>query len=91
MAYFTASCDTAEVNKRFAESMKVDYPILSDPEGPVAKAYGVIDAKRKNASRWTFIIGRDGKILHIDKKVKPATHAEDVVEKLRELKKDGKL
>ena len=31
VAYFTASTDKADVNKKFAESLKVDYPILSDP------------------------------------------------------------
>ena len=41
-AYFTASRDTAEKNRKFAESLAVDYPILSDPAGDVAGAYGVI-------------------------------------------------
>ncbi|MCA9249161.1 MAG: redoxin domain-containing protein, partial [Planctomycetales bacterium] len=38
VAYFTASCDTAELNKKFAESLSVDYPILSDPGKKVAEA-----------------------------------------------------
>ena len=37
------------------------------------------------ASRWTFYIGVDGKILHIDKSVKPATSGPDMVAKLGEL------
>ena len=37
------------------------------------------------ANRWTFYIGPDGKILAIDKQVKPATSGEDVVAKLKEL------
>ena len=36
------------------------------------------------ASRWTFYIGKDGKILGIDKAVKPATSAEDMIAKLGE-------
>ena len=31
-AYFTASVDDAETNNKFAESLGLDYPILSDPE-----------------------------------------------------------
>ncbi len=31
VAYFTASVDTPEYNKKFAESLDLDYPILSDP------------------------------------------------------------
>ena len=84
-AYFTASVDTPEKNKKFAESVGADYPILSDPEGHVAREYGVTGAIQKWASRWTFYIGVDGRILYIDKSVKPATHADDVAAKLKEL------
>jgi peroxiredoxin Q/BCP len=38
------------------------------------------------ASRWTFYIGKDGRITYIDKTVKPATSAEDMAAKLGELK-----
>ena len=38
------------------------------------------------ANRWTFYIGKDGKILAIDKAIKPATSAEDMAAKLGELK-----
>ncbi len=85
MAYFTASCDTAADNKKFAEKLGLDYPILSDPERKVAKAYGVVTSTRKFPFRRTFYIGKDGNILHIDKKVKAATHGADVAAKLKEL------
>jgi peroxiredoxin Q/BCP len=85
VAYFTASVDPAETNQRFAESLGVDYPILSDPDAETAKAYGVYNAERKFATRWTFYIGKDGKILHIDKEVKTATHGGDIAAKLKEL------
>ena len=83
--YFTASCDTADVNKRFAESLELDYPILSDPDGAVARKYGVVSDTRKFPQRWTFFIGEDGKILFIDKGVSPRSHGDDVAEKLGEL------
>ena len=86
VAYFAASCDTPEVNAKFAKSLKLDYAILSDPEAAVAKKFGVVTAKRKLPFRWTFFIGKDGKILHIDKKVKPGSHGKDVAAKLKELK-----
>ena len=37
------------------------------------------------ASRWTFYIGKDGTILHIDKGVKVATAGQDIAAKLAEL------
>ena len=85
VAYFTASCDTVEKNTAFAKSVGAVYPILSDPKSNVAKAFGVVDAVRRWPSRWTFYIGADGTVLHIDKKVRTATHAADVAAKLEEL------
>ena len=85
VAYFTASCDEPELNKKFAASLELDYPILSDPGRSVAAAYGVVDDKARWARRWTFFIGPDGKILAIDKAVKTASHAKDVAARLEEL------
>jgi len=85
VAYFTASCDTPEKNREFAESLHADYPILSDPNGEVAEAYGVVKPSRRVTHRWTFIIGTDGKILAIDKDVNTSTHAIDVAKHLEEL------
>ena len=85
MAYFSASTDDAETNRKFAESLSLDYPILSDPDGKVAKAYGVRWPGLGVASRWTFYIGADGKILYIDKAVKPATAGSDLASRLSAL------
>ena len=85
VAYFTVSCDDVETNKKFAESLELDYPILSDPTRETAKAYGVVSGDRKNATRTTFYIGKDGRILLIDDKVKTGTHGSDVAAKLKEL------
>lgn len=85
VAFFTASCDTPETNKRYATQLKLDYPILSDPGKETAKAYGVVNATRKVPQRWTFYIGPDRKILYIDKSVKAGNHGADVAAKLREL------
>ena len=71
-------------NKAFAKSLELDYPILSDPSKETAKAYGVL-SERGFANRWTFYIGKDGKILSIDDKVKAGAHGADVVAKLKEL------
>ena len=73
------------MNKRFAESLDLNYPILSDPTKKVAKAYGVVTTMRPLPYRWTITIGPDGKILHIDKKVKAKSHGEDVAKILKEL------
>jgi peroxiredoxin Q/BCP len=98
VAYFMASVDPLADNVKFAKATSIetagqkidkkeaDFPILSDPDKAVAKSYGVLAANGAVANRWTFYIDKDGKISYIEKAVKPATSAEDMVAKLGELK-----
>jgi thioredoxin-dependent peroxiredoxin len=87
IAYFTASVDTAEQNTKFAKSLDLDYPILSDPDKSVAKDYGVLNAARESkvTNRWTFYIDKEGIIKKIDKEIKVDTAGSDVAEKVKEL------
>ena len=82
--YFMISVDPVDQNKAFAEAQHADFPLLADPDKTTANAYGVLGGAPV-AKRWTFYIGKDGKILAIDKMVKPATSAEDMAAKLGEL------
>jgi peroxiredoxin Q/BCP len=72
------------------EKKAADFPMLADPTKQTATAYGVLrdfgGSFGVMAQRWTFYIGKDGKILAIDKEVKPATSAEDMAAKLGTLK-----
>jgi thioredoxin-dependent peroxiredoxin len=68
------SVDKLEDNTAFAKQESADFPILADPTQKTANAYGVLKdygGLGKLANRWTFYIGPDGKILAIDKAVKP--------------------
>ena len=85
MAYFAVSVDPQQKNKEFAESLGADYPILSDPEKTVAKAYDVLMPLVGIAKRWTFYIGKDGKILYIDKDIKTESAGADIAAKLGQL------
>lgn len=80
-----ASVDDPDTNKKFADSTEADFTLLSDPTKHTANAYGVIPAGREYASRWTFYIGPDGRILDIDHEVKPATAGEDMAAELQKL------
>src|SRR6185312_11711965 len=75
VAYFTASVDEPQKNKEFAESLSLNFPILSDPSKEAATAFGVLGPKGF-AQRWTFYVNKDGKIVDIDKKVSTKTHGE---------------
>ncbi|MCB1707340.1 MAG: peroxiredoxin [Halioglobus sp.] len=83
VAYFMASVDPLRENIGFAEATAADFPLLSDPSKEVADAYGVLQMGL--ALRVTFYIGVDGTILRIDRKVNPATSAEDMVANLAQL------
>lgn len=84
-AIYAASVDSADEDKKFAESLELDYPILADPTKETAKAYGVLNDGGQYAQRWTFIIGADGKILDVLKEVKPGSHGKDLAAKLGDL------
>jgi len=83
VTYFMASTDPVEKNTEFAADTGADFPLLSDPDGEVAKAYGVY--AMGFARRHTFYIDIDGRIAHIDTSVKPSTSAEDMVANLGKL------
>jgi thioredoxin-dependent peroxiredoxin len=82
--YFGASVDTPQVNAEFADALGLTFPILSDPERAVARAYGVLGASGF-ASRWTFYIAADGRIVDIDKHVRVTSQGGDVAARLKEL------
>ena len=84
VAYFMASVDPLEGpqgNQAFAEAEGADFPILSDPTKEVATRYGVLGSSGV-PQRWTFYIDTEGRIAHIDKAVKPASSAEDMLARL---------
>ena len=62
------------------QSLGIDYPILSDPDRAVARAYGVLRAH--GFPRAAFYIGKDGRILDVDCHVRPSSHGADVGRRL---------
>jgi len=79
------SMDTVDKQAAFAERNHFDYPLLSDPEGVVAKAFGV---KRRfdvlRTRRATFVIGTDRTLLAaISSETSMTKHADQALEVLR--------
>jgi len=56
------SGDTAETNERFRQRLKLPFPLVGDPDGTIAKAYGVRVAILGLAERATFVVGSDRRI-----------------------------
>ena len=59
------SMDNLETQTKFAESLNLPFPLLADPEGVAAKAYGVANVEKGFANRVTFVIGKDGKVTSV--------------------------
>jgi len=83
-SYFMASVDPLDDNRDFAKKTGADFPMLSDPSKETAKAYDVLNIMRV-ASRVTFYISKEGKILKIDEDINTKTAAEDIAKNLKAL------
>jgi peroxiredoxin Q/BCP len=79
------SPDDAKRHVKFKEKYDLPFTLLADVEHEVAKLYGVWGEKRymgrtyMGISRTTFVIARDGTVSKVMRKVKPDTHADDVL------------
>lgn len=77
--------------EKFAQKYGLDFPLASDPEHKLADAYGtwveksMYGRKYMGMERSSFLVGADGKIAKIWRKVKPAEHAVQVLEAAKAL------
>ena len=68
------SFDTQESHQKFIATYKLNFPLLADPDGKISDIYGVRMAGRNLDSRVSFLIGLDGKIVHITNSGNPDVH-----------------
>jgi peroxiredoxin Q/BCP len=77
---FGVSVDSVESHQKFIKKHGLPFPLLSDSEKALVKAYHVwveksmYGKKYLGAERTTFIIGPDQRIIQILKKVKSSEH-----------------
>ncbi|HMR55181.1 MAG TPA: thioredoxin-dependent thiol peroxidase [Candidatus Doudnabacteria bacterium] len=90
---FGISTDSVTSHKKFADKYELPFTLLADEEKSVVEKYDVWRVKnmygRKffGIARVSFLISPDGKIAKIYEKVKPAVHAEEVLEDIKKLSK----
>jgi peroxiredoxin Q/BCP len=84
VSYMMASVDNLDKNQSFAKKTKVDFPMLSDPTKQTAKDYGVLNLFGV-AKRVTFYIGKEGRILYIDRKINAKHAAKEMSDHLARL------
>ena len=79
------STDDAQSHAKFTAKFALPFPLLIDEGGQVATAYESYGLKKFmgkeyiGVSRATFVIAPDGTIEQIYKKVKPETHATEIL------------
>lgn len=58
--------DSAPANARFAEDIKVMFPLLSDFKRTTVRDYGIFNEERGFGTRATFVLDKEGIIRHIE-------------------------
>ena len=84
------SKDSIKSHCTFRDKYAIKFPLLSDPDLTVHKAYGAFGEKTmygkkvQGVIRSTFLIGPDGKLARVWKSVKVDGHVAKVLESLQE-------
>ena len=91
VAILGVSTDNAKSHTKFSTKYDLPFPLLCDEEAVVATAYESYGLKKfmgkefMGIKRSTFVIGTDGRIEKIYRKVKPEPHAATVLLDISEL------
>jgi len=88
---FGISRDTMAKHDKFVAKHDLTVPLLSDTEGTVTEAYGVWVEKSMygktsmGIERATYLIGAEGKVAQVWRKVKVPGHVDEVLAAVRAL------
>jgi peroxiredoxin Q/BCP len=82
------SFDSAESHQKFIAEYKLNFTLLADADGKIADAYGVRMEGKNMAKRVSFLIGLDGKIVHVTDSGKPDVHFNEMKDAIAGLKKN---
>ncbi|MEL6354569.1 MAG: thioredoxin-dependent thiol peroxidase [Cyanobacteria bacterium J06627_28] len=91
VAIFGVSTDSVKSHAKFAAKHDLPFPLLVDEDGKVGTLFGCYGLKKMygkeymGITRSSFIIGPDGTLEKIYRKVKPEPHVAEVVADLKEL------
>lgn len=81
------SFDSAASHKEFIAKHELNFRLIADTEGKIVDAYGVRMVDKSRARRVSFLIGKDGKILHVTDSPQAEVHLAEMKEAVAKLKK----
>jgi len=81
------SFDSAGSHKQFITKYDLNFTLLADADGKIADAYGVRMEGKNMARRVSFLIGLDGKIVHVTDAGNPDIHFNEMKDAIAGLKK----
>jgi peroxiredoxin Q/BCP len=79
------SFDSSASHRQFISDYTLNFPLVADTDGKIADAYGVRVLGKNMAHRVSFLIGKDGKIIHITDNPKAEIHLSEMKEAIENL------
>ncbi|MBI1288016.1 MAG: redoxin domain-containing protein [Flavobacteriales bacterium] len=78
------SSDGASAHSGFAANHRLPFILLSDPAGKARKAYGAYDLLGLIPGRVTFVINKEGKVIHkFDSQLSPTKHIKESLDAIK--------
>jgi thioredoxin-dependent peroxiredoxin len=81
------SFDPSDSHQKFIAKYNLNFPLIADPTGAIADTYGVRIPGRNMAKRVSFLIGLDGRIVHITNTMNAQTQLDEMSAAIEQLKK----
>jgi peroxiredoxin Q/BCP len=72
------SHDSVDSHKKFIAAYNLNFTLVADPEGKIIQTYDVKMPMMAMARRVSFLIGTDGKIVHVTDAMNPQTHFDEM-------------
>jgi peroxiredoxin Q/BCP len=85
------SRDSLASHQRFIDKFSLPFPLITDADEAVCRAYDVIQEKKNygktylGIERSTFVVDRTGRLAHMERKVKVAGHAAHILDIVKSL------
>jgi peroxiredoxin Q/BCP len=88
VAVIGVSFDSVGSHKKFADTYKLNFTLVADPDGKIVAAYDAKMPVVSMAKRVSFLIGLDGKIVHVTEAGNPDIHFNEMKDAIAGLKKN---